>query len=407
MSELVYEEGYGEVTIRDLLARAHVTKPTFYRLFAGKEDCFTSAYDEAADGVLTALSAAAGAGGTRTELVGRVLHTFAELVVRYPEGSYLGLLETLSVGAAATARMRQTEDELVGLAVRSFAATDDPVALPGQVGQGVIAGVGRLARERLKDRPEIFRDDVDELGHWVLSVTDPAVGSLADVRVDRAECGPSGSRFDGGLRLPMSEKRALLIRSTIGLAADGEHELLSARAIAAAAGLSRRDFDAEFEGVEDCFTRALEVGTVTVVAEVRGAFEAAPDWGLGIRRALEALCAFLVSEPGMTRLTFVEAFVLGRAVTRRGSTILSALARLLRDRMPSDLPLGGVSAEASIGAIFTLLRKQVDSGAIADIPRLAPTLAWLVLSPSIGGPAAIAVLNDARRPERARRGGDR
>ncbi|HEY2478877.1 MAG TPA: helix-turn-helix domain-containing protein [Solirubrobacterales bacterium] len=403
MSELVYEDGYGQVTIRDLLARAHVTKPTFYRLFAGKEDCFASAYDEAATGLLTALATAAAARGTRLELVCRVLQTFVEVVVRYPEGSYLGLLETLSVGAAATARMRRTEDELVGLAVRSFAATDDPVALPGRVGQGVIAGVGRLARERLKERPEAFRDDIDELAHWVLSITDPEVEGLADLRIDRAECRRGGSRFDGGLRLPMSEERALLIRSTIGLAADVGYEPLSARAIAAAAGLSRRDFDAEFDGVEDCLTRALEVGTVTVVAEVRSAFEAAPDWAHGIHRAIEALCAFFVSEPGMTRLTFVEAFVPGRAVTRRGSTILTALARLLRDRMPSDLPLGAVSAEASVGAIFTLLRKQVDSGVIADIPCLAPTLAWLVLSPSIGGPAAIAVLDDARRPDRARR----
>jgi AcrR family transcriptional regulator len=194
----------------------------------------------------------------------------------------------------------------------------------------------------------------------------------------------------------MSDERELLIGAVIRLAAEEGFEPLSPRRIAAAAGLPRRRFDTEFASVEDCFSRALEVGTAIIVVDIQSAFEAAPDWAYGIRRALEALCGFFVSEPGMARLAFVELFVPGRAVTRRASGMLSALARLLRDRIPEDLRPGPAEAEAAVGAIWTLLHRRIAAGRISGVPLLAPTLAWLVLAPAVGGDEALRVLDDAR-----------
>jgi AcrR family transcriptional regulator len=395
MTDLVYEAGYTSITVRELVARAHVTKPTFYRLFTGKEDCFARAYEEAATGAFRALDAATSPAGAREDIVRRALETFVEMVVRYPGGAYLGLLETLTAGPSATEWMRRTEDEVVGLAIRRFAEADDPVAVPSEVAQAIVSGVGRLARERLKERPDAFRADADELRRWIVSVTDSAVEGLSDLHVDSPGT-RSRPRFRGDLRLPMSEERELLIGAVIRLAAEEGFEPLSPKRIAAAAGLPRRTFDSEFGSVEECLSRALEVGTTVIVVDIQGAFEAAPDWAHGIRRALEALCGFFVSEPGMARLAFVELFVPGRAVTQRGSGMLSALARLLRDRTPLDLRPGPVEAEAAVGAIWTLLRRRTAAGRISELPFLAPTLAWLVLAPAIGGDEALRVLDDAR-----------
>src|SRR6267154_2672164 len=48
MIELVARKGYPAVRIADLAKLAHVSQPTFYDLYADKEELFLSAYDEIA-----------------------------------------------------------------------------------------------------------------------------------------------------------------------------------------------------------------------------------------------------------------------------------------------------------------------------------------------------------------------
>src|ERR1700721_723175 len=48
MVELIAAKGYPAVRIVDLAKLAHVSQPTFYSLYADKEDLFLSAYDEVA-----------------------------------------------------------------------------------------------------------------------------------------------------------------------------------------------------------------------------------------------------------------------------------------------------------------------------------------------------------------------
>jgi AcrR family transcriptional regulator len=391
MTDLVYEVGYQDMTLTELLSHAHVAKRDFYRLFAGKEALFSSAYEEAVTNAVKFVGSNAPRPVTRADILGRGLEAFLEAISLRPADAYLGLLETISVGPAATERMRKTEEEIAGLVIRRLAAAEDPVVLPQDVAHGMVAGVGRLARERLKDRANPLTFDDDELVHWVLSVSDPALEGLAIAGVD-GRVKPTRSRFAGDLQLPMADERALLIRAAIRVAAEEGYAGLSPRRIAQAAGVSKRTFDGEFASIEDCVSRALELGTVAIVAEIRTVFLAAPDWSNGICRAVDVLCGFLSSEPGLARLAFVEIFVPGRAVTRKGSAILSALARLLRDSAPIALQTGSVAAEASVGAIWSLLRKEVAAGRIGDLSRLAPTLGWLVLAPVIGGPRAIEVL---------------
>src|SRR4051794_11577836 len=43
--QAVAEKGYAETAVADVLERAGVSRETFYEHFAGKEDCFLSAYE--------------------------------------------------------------------------------------------------------------------------------------------------------------------------------------------------------------------------------------------------------------------------------------------------------------------------------------------------------------------------
>jgi AcrR family transcriptional regulator len=54
------ELGYREFSVKDVLDRAGVSRPTFYEHFANKEDCFLAALDDAALRLRTRLDAASG-----------------------------------------------------------------------------------------------------------------------------------------------------------------------------------------------------------------------------------------------------------------------------------------------------------------------------------------------------------
>src|SRR2546430_4460155 len=55
-TEAVAEQGYVNTTVADILARAGVSRATFYQLFSDKEDCFNAAYRESAELVATAMA---------------------------------------------------------------------------------------------------------------------------------------------------------------------------------------------------------------------------------------------------------------------------------------------------------------------------------------------------------------
>jgi AcrR family transcriptional regulator len=82
-SELFYREGIHSVGVDRLLSEAGVTRATMYRHFTGKE-ALVAAYLRAEDATLRGyFEQARAAGGTPTELLGRVIDTIAADVTRY------------------------------------------------------------------------------------------------------------------------------------------------------------------------------------------------------------------------------------------------------------------------------------------------------------------------------------
>ena len=75
MADLLAERGYSSVTVAEIVARARVSKRTFYEQFAEREDCFLATYVALAEQPLARITAAASdpeiADGALTEQVGR------------------------------------------------------------------------------------------------------------------------------------------------------------------------------------------------------------------------------------------------------------------------------------------------------------------------------------------------
>src|SRR3954452_23431225 len=122
MAAAVAEKGYDKVAVADVIARAGVSRKSFYELFENKEGCYLAAYDEGGEEQFAEIEAAMAAagddwlGGARAG-TGRYLEVFAE----HPDYARTCLLEGLSAGATALRRRDDTHARFAELLRRTHA----------------------------------------------------------------------------------------------------------------------------------------------------------------------------------------------------------------------------------------------------------------------------------------------
>jgi AcrR family transcriptional regulator len=116
IAEAVSEKGYGQVTVADVIARAGVSRETFYEQFAGKEDAFLAALDAGADGLMWFLRSAVDApAGGALERLDHMLQAYLTTLASAPAFSKAFLIDAYGAGAAATARRIELQQRFVEL----------------------------------------------------------------------------------------------------------------------------------------------------------------------------------------------------------------------------------------------------------------------------------------------------
>ena len=104
MIELIAQRGYPAVRILDLTQLAHVSRPTFYNLYADKEELLLSAYEDIAGRTTTHVADAYVKGESEEQSLELALLAFAELAAAEPEAMTLALLGTFGAGPRALSR---------------------------------------------------------------------------------------------------------------------------------------------------------------------------------------------------------------------------------------------------------------------------------------------------------------
>jgi AcrR family transcriptional regulator len=383
--ELVAEHGYNAVSVVKLTNRARVSKRDFYKLFAGKEECFLAAYDIVVSRSVRGIVAATEGEEDWRERLRLGFLAFADQIASNPETARLALVEAFTAGAASVERMQRTNLLFEALMVKNLALANDAPRLPPLVVKGIVAGGSRLAQARLLSRQPAL--DRDQLQEWTLSFCDDAVARLSRLGAEKmpplSEAAPV---------MPLGDERALIITATAKLASKEGYATLTVPRVRAAAGVSRRSFDTYFEGVADCFLATLETLSDRTLAAAAPAYLNAGDWARGVHRMIAGLCRCLARDPTFAGLAFLETFSpCPEAIQWRGEMIAKLAARLRRGaplgQRPSEL-----SAEASIGALWGVIHHFVASGRGAQLSIAAPALSYLALAPALGGAAAVEVI---------------
>jgi len=112
MIELIAEKGYRAVRIADLTKLARVSQPSFYALYADKEELFISAYEEIAEHTAKTVIRAYGFDGSQRERLLVAMRAFAELAAAEPGAMSLLVLGAFGAGANALEHRRRSLDAL-------------------------------------------------------------------------------------------------------------------------------------------------------------------------------------------------------------------------------------------------------------------------------------------------------
>ena len=192
--------------------------------------------------------------------------------------------------------------------------------------------------------------------------------------------------------MPLKDERALILAATARLASKEGYATLTVPRVRAVAGVSKRSFDAHFDGVADCFLATLKTLGGHTLAAAAPQYLTAEDWASGVHRMIVSLCRNLARDPKFASLAFLEVFSPGPEAIQWRSAMIAKLATMLRRGAPPAEQPSEFAAEASIGAIWGVIHHFVATGRGAQLPIAAPMLSYLALAPALGGPAAVGMI---------------
>jgi AcrR family transcriptional regulator/DNA-binding MarR family transcriptional regulator len=150
-SEVVAERGAGGATVAHIVARAGVSRRTFYELFADREDCFLAAFDQAVERATARVVPAFAAEARWRERVRAALIAGLVFLDEDPELGALCIVHALGAGPRALERRAEVVRALVdGVheGGREARRGDPPERL---VAEGVVGAVLAVLHTRLSE----------------------------------------------------------------------------------------------------------------------------------------------------------------------------------------------------------------------------------------------------------------
>jgi AcrR family transcriptional regulator len=186
VGELVAERGYSDVTVELIVKRARVSFKTFYKHFAGKEECFVSLFDAVlATTEKTIRRRLAAEPHPWPEQVALALRTLIEQIVAEPVIARAVIVESPTVGPAITERYEEATKAFVPLFRAGRDLNPRGAELPATIEDTLAGSVFWSAYERL------LVGEADELAAYLPVLLElvlrPYLGQAEASRISRGE----------------------------------------------------------------------------------------------------------------------------------------------------------------------------------------------------------------------------
>ncbi len=410
MIELIAQRGYPAVRILDLTQLAHVSRPTFYNLYADKEELLLSAYEDIAGRTTAHVAKAYAQGDSEEQSLELALLAFAELAAAEPEAMTLALLGTFGAGARALSRRNRTTQALEQMIQtgRERSWSEHPADLTTKF---VIGGIREVSATRLRQgRAEELLALAGALGEWanaypqalplglegsrrVQPRDDEAHAAAATpaptpARGRRAEGRLPSGRHDLAREEVVKSQRERIVDATAAIVAEKGFAGLTIPEIASRANVSHETFYEMYPTKHDAFLGTQKVGLHQALRVTAEAFDArGGDWHDGVAAGIQALTEFVCSEPSHAHLTLVDTFGASPAAIEIRESALGAFTDYLHpgfEHAPAHIEVPQIAAEAVSGGIWQVLHHYIEHERMHELCDAAPQLVYLTLNPFTG-----------------------
>jgi AcrR family transcriptional regulator len=206
------------------------------------------------------------------------------------------------------------------------------------------------------------------------------------------------SRRAGGRAARMAEfQRSRLLKAALAVVSEDGYAQLTASAVIARAGVSRKTFYDLFGNREDCLLVLLEDSLAQLDAVVTPAYQAPGSWSERLRAALTALLVFLESEPDTAAL--VLSYLVGHAppALQPRASVLALLRRAVdqgRSEARSPHALSPLTSELVVGGVLAVVHARLQASP-RRLGALVNPLMWTIVLPYLGPAAAARQLTHA------------
>jgi len=417
----VAARGYRATTVNDILARTGMARTTFYGRYPNKAACVAAATDEVA---VVALALAAREARDEpdpkrrlTLLLGGALGAAAQ----HPEATRLLILESHAAGAPASDARGRAVGAYARLVREALLPDDRPCRISDDIAHAIAGAVERTIIRRvvlgqasglpplapdLTRWAESYRPLLeDPAGSPMPSDDDPpprrrrgrAPGTLVSPGPDGRRRLPPGPRR-GPRSLVEHSQRDRILDAVATIVATEGYDALTTRALAAHAEISLRTVYERFASTEDAFAATLLTGARGALAAALPESMAPGEYARGLYAGLNALLSFLAEEPAFAKVALVDALSAGAIGHEAQTRALGALAAFLVQGFAEEPACGAplpLVADAVASGTWEVCAHHIRTGRAGELPSLAPSLAYLALTPLLGAPQAVAVVREA------------
>jgi AcrR family transcriptional regulator len=182
------ELGYRHVTVKHVIDRAGVSRPTFYEHFENREDCFLAAFDAAATRLRSRIDSAAGAGGEHwRDRLRMGIEELLRFVATEPDAARTLIVEARGASPGALQRHDALLDHFTGC-IDAQVRGELPQPPSGIAAAGIVGGIEALLYSRL------YEGETDELESLLPSLMYFAVLPFAGPEAAGEELGDTALR---------------------------------------------------------------------------------------------------------------------------------------------------------------------------------------------------------------------
>lgn len=189
MAQVVSEQGLAAASVANVVARAGVSRRTFYELFADREECFLAAFDHALGVAGAMVLPECEREGVWRERIRAGLAAFLEFLDDEPELGALCVVHSLGAGPAALARRAVVVSGLIAAVDEGRASSARKAPVAPLTAEGVVGAVMAVIHARLV--APTGRPMVELLGPLMNMIVLPYQGAAA-ANKELARPTPSG-----------------------------------------------------------------------------------------------------------------------------------------------------------------------------------------------------------------------